>query len=279
MNIRPGLIALLAAAGLLVGCSDGPAPPPVEADAQASLATVNGVRVTEAQLEAFMRLRRQNFADAAARQRSLAEYIDLMLLAREARATGLEDDQTLAEIEVQRVSLLANKALTEFARAETITDEQLQSEYSRQIGVTGGREYLLHHIMVADENSAADILARLQEGVEFDLLAAAAAPELGEGNAGEIGWVNLAQVPASFADPLSLMTRNSYAPRPIRSEYGWHVLYLKDFREFEPPEFEDVKEGIRSTLARQALENHLESLRAAADINRPAAQPAAEPQG
>ena len=214
-----------------------------------------------------MRMRRQNPEDPAARQRSLSEYVDLLLLAKEARDAGLADERTLADIEVQRVSMLANRALTEFAQGETITEEQLQTEYQRQISVTGGQEFLLKHILVGDETSAADILARLQEGVTFDLLVAAAAPELGESNAGEIGWVNLAQVPASFTEPLASLTPGNYAPRPIRSAYGWHVLYMEDSRAFEPPEYESVKEGIRGTLARQVLEEHLASLRQAADIN------------
>lgn len=249
--------ALLLAVG---GCSQDT--PPITGKV---IATVDGQPVTEADLVAFMQVRRQPLDDPQAREAALTELIDLHLLAESARRDGLVDEQTRAQARVQELSLLANKALARFAKGQSVTESDVQTEYDRQIGLTGNREYRIRHLLLSDQMQAINAIERLKQGEPFETL-------LGnptDGNeAGDLGWVNLAQVPASFSSVLRSLEPGQYSPTPIQSEYGWHVVYLDSVRDFDPPPLDSVEEGIRNSLSRSRLEAHLETLRRATTVQR-----------
>lgn len=270
MSSKPlATIALI----VLVAACDRSAPPASPGHQRASpaptgevVAEVGGRSITAAQVAAFARLRGRHELTPEVRDWALAELTDLSLLAAEAAAGGLIDADAEAELEVQRLSLLANRALTELARREPVGEADLNAEYERQVGVTGRHEYRLYHILLPDRALADAVSARLAAGESFASLTESYAEQIGAANAGELGWVNLAQVPAAFAEPIRALEPGAYTPVPIQTEYGWHVVYLADKRAFEPPPLETVKEGIRNTLSRQRVERHLADLRARAGV-------------
>lgn len=61
----------------------------------------------------------------------------------------------------------------------------------------------------------------------------------------------------------------STAAEPVQSSYGWHLLHLEGTRPFEPPPFEQVREGIRRMLIAQASRARVDALKAAARIELP----------
>ncbi len=269
-NRYAGLLGLLL---WVAACDRAPTEPATDqpsaapAEGEQVLTRVGEHAVTAAQVEAFARLRGQRELTPELRQWALQELIDLNLLAADAEARGLIDSSVNAEIDVQRLSLLANRAVAAVARAQPISEEELTAEYERQIAVTGRREYRLRHVLLPDRTQAQQVVARLAGGETFAALLADYAEQIGAANAGDLGWVNLAQVPASFAEPVKALTPGAYTINPIQSEYGWHVVLLVDHRDFEPPAFEAVKDGIRSTLSRQQMERYLASLRERAGVS------------
>lgn len=261
---RTGGLLCAVLAGLILalgGCNQDAAP--VDADA---VALVEGQPVTEAELVAFMQVRRQPVDDPQAREAALTELIDLHLLAESARRDGLIDEQTRAQVRVQELSLLANKALARFAQSQSVSEAEVAAEYQRQVAVTGNSEYRIRHLLLPDQMQAVNAIERLNQGQSFDDLAGNSDDNPGE--SGDLGWVNLAQVPSSFSGVLRSLEPGQFTPTPIQSEYGWHVVYLDSVREFSPPPMESVEEGIRNSLSRARLEAHLEALRSEAQVQR-----------
>lgn len=258
----------LGVAALLVvsGCNRSETPA-AEAPPADVVATVNQRFITATQLEAFMELRRQDPANPAAREAALTELIEMRLLAEEASSSGLADPRALAAAQIQEWSFLANLVLSDVARSQPITAEEIQTEYERQIAVTGGTEYKLRHRLYPNQLLAAEAVGQLARGQPFASLSG----EAGVGEAGsDLGWVNLAQVPAAFTPALKNLRPGQFSPAPIASEYGWHVIFLEETREFAPPPLEQVEEGIRTALSRRRLEEHMAALRQASQITRQA---------
>ena len=239
-----GVAALLA----LGGCSE-PQTPPTETplfDAGAFdgeiVGTVDGTPIPEDLLQAYLRMSGQLEADSATRAAALKELGDLMLLAGRAREDGLLQRQsTQAELAVQRVSWIANQALAYFAETHPVEETEVAAEYERQVERTGLKEFKLKHLLVPSEPAAAALVTRLDAGEPFATIAAEQVEQYGVSAAGEIDWVNLAQVPAAFGPAVAELERGNYTRRPVRSEYGW-------------------------TLARRKIEEDLEALRGAADL-------------
>ncbi len=270
MSNKP--LATIALIVSVTGCGQSAPPAPAGPNPASGgpsgeiVAEVGGRAITAAQVAAFARLRGHLQLTPEVRDWALAELTDLNLLAAEAEAGGLADANLEAEVQVQRLSLLANRAMSAQARLNPVGEADLNAEYERQVGVTGRHEYRLHHILLADRAAADTVIAGLAGGETFKSLVESYAGQIGVANAGDLGWVNLAQVPAAFAEPIKALEPGAYTKTPIQTEYGWHVVYLEQKRAFEPPAFETVKEGIRSTLSRQQVERYLASLRARAGI-------------
>ena len=63
----------------------------------------------------------------------------------------------------------------------------------------------------------------------------------------------------------------------MQTEFGWHVILVEDRRPKDPPSFEQVAPQLTQELQGEAVESHIEGLRAGADIEvMEEAQPAAE---
>ncbi len=234
------------------------------------IARVNSRAITQSQLDAFLEFRRQPLDQPAVRQAALNDLTDMLLLVDETHNNGLLTAQAAAALKVQEWSFLANLALSDMARSEPITEQDIGAEYARQVDLTGATEYKLQHMLVSTEAQALQLIARLGAGESFPQVLA----ELeGSGaSGGDLGWVNLVQVPAGFSPVLKNLSSGEYSLTPISSQYGWHVVLLEDLRPFEPPALDQIEEGIRNSLSRQRLERTMENLRAKAQITR-GAQP------
>jgi peptidyl-prolyl cis-trans isomerase C len=73
---------------------------------------------------------------------------------------------------------------------------------------------------------------------------------------------------------------------PVKTQFGWHVLHLDIVNPYTPPEFDQVKEGIRRNMQMTINRDRLDKLRQEAKIEYPAgmappasAAPPARPAG
>ena len=56
---------------------------------------------------------------------------------------------------------------------------------------------------------------------------------------------------------------------PVQTQFGWHLVKLNDKRQAEAPALESVQDEIAQTLRQQAVQQKVEELTAAAEIERP----------
>jgi peptidyl-prolyl cis-trans isomerase C len=232
-------------------------------------AEVYGQPIAEDLLISYLQVRGLTNPTAEQRQQALDSLVDLFLLEHEARQSGMLQHRAFkARMEVQRLSWIASDILTEFASNNPITDAEVQQAYELEISNRSSLEYRLRHILLPDEQDSIKIIARLQGGESFLSVEAEMAAQVGSSNAGALGWVNLAQVPAGFATVLPTMQAGRFSTMPIATEYGFHVLYLEEVRSFAAPDIESLKAGIQQTLGRRRLEEHMSELRAAAGLGQ-----------
>ncbi len=105
-----------------------------------------------------------------------------------------------------------------------------------------GDEYNISHIMIAlpdgstpDEVEAAvakanDVYQRLQDGLDFASAAISYSQSQEALEGGEVGWRDLNQIPAGFADAVKELQPGQIT-RPIRSPAGLHILKVNDRRD------------------------------------------------
>jgi len=139
-----------------------------------------------------------------------------------------------------RVQLLQEKALKDKA----IKEEDVKKYYEQMKSELNGR-----HILVADEKTAKEAIAKIKGGASFADVAKEYSTDTGSAaKGGELGWFTVGSMVDEFNDAAYALPLNTLS-EPIKSSYGYHVIEITDKRDVKGVgSFKDEEEKIRTTM-------------------------------
>jgi peptidyl-prolyl cis-trans isomerase C len=151
-----------------------------------------------------------------------------------------------------------------------VTDEALQAAYDARFkDAKPATEYNAAHILVADEAKANELKAQLDGGANFAELAKANSTDTGSGaNGGDLGWFGLGMMVKPFEDAVVVAEKGKVVG-PVKSDFGFHLILVKETREAANPTLDDLREELASEIEGKAIEAHVAKLTEAAEITRP----------
>jgi parvulin-like peptidyl-prolyl isomerase len=116
------------------------------------------------------------------------------------------------------------------------------------------------HVLVADEETAREVLRRLRAGEDFAAVARRHSIDGSAARGGEIGEAGRGQLDAAYeAVAFSLPPRR--LSEPVRSRYGWHVIEVLDRRTIDLPPLDDAMERrLRSEIFARKVGEALRAL-------------------
>ena len=134
-------------------------------------------------------------------------------------------------------------------RASIQTEEQIQKYYDEEVYGDINTQHLLVSVNddMSDEDAKAlaeEIIGKLNEGKSFD--------EVKEEYKDSVTYENLkyvalnANLESSFLEALEKLDENSYTKEPVKTSYGYHVIYRTDQK--EKPSLDDVRDSIIEEL-------------------------------
>ena len=150
----------------------------------------------------------------------------------------------------------------------SFTDEELRAEYEAQSANVVRQEYKASHILLETAEQAQSVIAELQAGKSFAAAAAEHSIDPAGENGGDLGWFIGATMDPAFAGALETMAVGDVSKTPVQTEFGFHVINLVDSRDAALPDFNSVKAGLINLATRRALAEHVEELKAAAEITQ-----------
>ena len=189
-----------------------------------------GITITDSQLnQSMQRIARQN-------NMTLSDF-------RKALIADDVDYDKYRET-VRREMTIATLGRQYSQRNATISEAEVD-EFIAQSGDKGSNyEYLLSHILIAlpdaatpdqvnkAQQTADEILSRLDQGEEFDQLANTFSAGDTALQGGDLGWRKKAEIPSLFTTQVLSMQPGDHAG-PIRSASGFHIVHLKQRRDLE----------------------------------------------
>jgi peptidylprolyl isomerase/foldase protein PrsA len=145
-----------------------------------------------------------------------------------------------------------------------ITDEEKQAYFDEN------RDSLIEveasHILVEDEETAEEVLDRLEAGDDFAELASEYSVDpSAEANNGDLGFFGKGDMVPEFEEAAFNMEIDEVS-EPVESTYGYHIILVTDRKD----SYEELEEKIHDTLMRERSRTQEEVLRdllAQADIN------------
>ena len=250
---------------------------------EAVAATVNGTPISKKQLDQIMQQQAgQGMPDNPETRKMVIDNLAMQIIvAQEAEKKGLDKVADVKEqLEMARLSIMANSFVRDYMKTATVTDEALKAEYDKFKATQGGNEYKARHILVGTEAEAKDIIAKISKDPKaFEALAKSKSKDPGsKDKGGDLGWFNPHNMVPEFGNAVAKLEKGKFTTEPVKSQFGYHVIMLDDTRPLAVPTLEEVKAGLTQQLQQQNLKKMLDDMKAKAKIDitaAPASAPAA----
>ncbi|MES2772344.1 MAG: peptidyl-prolyl cis-trans isomerase [Pseudomonadota bacterium] len=240
------------------------------ANKAAAFAKVNGVVITESVANAFIAEQKaQGIPDSPELKNAVREeLIRRELLAQEAKKMGLNKKANIvAQADLARQVIFIRSFVQEYIKSHPISDERLKNDYEKLKTQFSGTEYKTRHILVADEEEAKAIIEELKKGAKLEELAKQKSKDPGsKENGGDLGWNSATNYVKPFGEALTQLEKGKYTETPVKTEFGYHVIFLEDSRPMSAPPFETVKAQLSQRAQQQQVETLVNNLRAKAKV-------------
>lgn len=260
MRIRTGKLALGLVAGLAL--------PAVAQDASTVIATVNGTEITLghiAVLRSQLPEQYRQLPDEMLFPGILDQVIQQTALAQQGESLVTPRDELA--LENDRRAYLASVAL-QSAVTEALSEEAVAAAFAARFAdAAPSTEYNAAHILVATEEEAKDLLAKLTEGADFAELARQHSTDGAAPGGGALGWFGPGMMVKPFEDAVMALEPGAVAG-PVQTQFGWHLVKLNESRQKAAPTLDEVRGELQAELERAAVEARIKAATDAATITR-----------
>ena len=258
-------LALAAAVALPVAAQDEPSVDTV-------VATVNDTEITLGHMlvaRASLPQQYQQLPDDVLFKGILDQLVQQTALADS--FTGELPPRVTLSIENETRSLTAGEAI-EGVMAEDVSDEELQAAYDAQYkDAEPEQEFNASHILVETKEEADAIKVELDGGADFAEVAKEKSTGPSGPGGGSLGWFGPGMMVPAFEEAVAGMEAGSVSD-PVETQFGWHVIKLNETRTGEAPALEDVREELETQVRQTKVQEAIESLTEAAEVDRSAAE-------
>ena len=185
--------------------------------------------------------------------------------------TGELPPRVTLSLENETRSLTAGEAI-EGVMAKPVSDEELQAAYDAQYSDAEPEpEFNASHILVETKEEADAIKTELDGGADFAELAKEKSTGPSGPGGGSLGWFGPGMMVPAFEETVAGMEAGSVS-EPVETQFGWHVIKLNETRTAEAPALEGVREELETQIRQTKVQEAIESLTEAAEVDRSAAE-------
>ncbi len=172
-----------------------------------------------------------------------------------AKKQGLDrDPQVVKQMDQAREQALQAAAIRK-AVAPLVTEEAVKAIYDKDIaGKPAEQEAHAAHILVANEADATKLIADLKKGGDFVALAKANSTDPGAAQGGDLGWFKKGDMLPEFSAAAFALKPGEITDKPVKTQYGWHVVKLEGFRPVAVPAFAEAREEIRQKMIQEDVQ-------------------------
>jgi len=239
------------------------------ADPGKPLAVVNGKEIPALYGELVKREMAQGQPDSTQLDARVRDsLINLELLSRAALDKGLDKDPRLAAaLDIRQKDQLAKAYLEDYVKTHPVTDTEIQAAYDQAKAEPVEPEYRARHILVKTEAEAKKIIADLGKKAKFETLAKKLSKDPGSAqNGGDLDWSDRGAFVKEFSDALAGLKKGEITKKPVKTQFGYHVIRLDDVRQPEMPPLDTVRGEIVKQLQNQRVRAAISAARAGAKI-------------
>ena len=197
--------------------------------------------------------------------RALEVMINSKLALQAATAANVQASQEYQKELAAMQDDLARKVYIDQQLATKVTDAEIKKVYDEYVAnFKSEKEIKAKHILVDTEDLAKEIIEKLnKKSAKFDDLAKQYSKDQAD-----LGYFTAEAMVPEFSDAAFAMKKGTFSQKPVKTEFGYHVILVEDVRDSKPLPFENVAEQIKGTLSQQAVAQVVADLHKNAQIEK-----------
>jgi peptidyl-prolyl cis-trans isomerase C len=151
-----------------------------------------------------------------------------------------------------------------------ISDEKIEARYKELSSKFKPEdEVRARHILVPTEAEANELLKKIKDGADFAKLASEKSKDSGSAKqGGDLGYFPRSAMVKSFAEAAFGMKVGDISDKPVKSDFGYHIIKVEDRRKSSPPPLSEVKEQIRNQVGQDMVSDMIKDMEAKAKVER-----------
>lgn len=231
-------------------------------------ATVDGENITKQDIEMIIQDPRVdlNKIPAEARTQVIDQAINKKLLAKKALKDGIEKDPQYAEA---MSKIKEDLAFQVWQKNEVdklkFTDQDKKDFFEKNKDKFVMPEILeSRHILVKTEAEAKAIIIELDKSAKkedkFAELAKTKSADATAQNGGYLGKVPADKLVPEFTAAAKALAKNTYSKTPVKTEFGYHIIFLKDKTAPKALTYAEVEPKISQILIGNAFSKKIKEL-------------------
>lgn len=159
---------------------------------------------------------------------------------------------------------LARKVYIDQQVEARVTDEEVKKFYDEYVkNFKSVKEIKAKHILVDTEDLAKEIIAKLDKKAKFDDLAREYSKDQPD-----LGYFTEEMMVPEFSSVAFAMEKGTYSKEPVKTEFGYHIIYVEDIRDTKPLELSAIEPQIKGNLAQKAVDDVIADLHKNAQIEK-----------
>ncbi|GMB92323.1 Putative peptidyl-prolyl cis-trans isomerase PpiC [Helicobacter bizzozeronii] len=202
----------------------------------------------------------------------LEQAINNLLIEKEARKEGLEHTEefknSMASYQKQLLVEIWAKHQAESIGREQIPESELKKYYNENKAQFIQQEAHARHILLKTAADAKRVISELNKvpknkvEQEFISIANKESNDPNTKNAkngGDLGKFQKNQMAPEFSNAVFALRPGSYTRTPVKTEFGYHVIYLISKNEPKTPTYEQAKQTIIGILKEHEFQEHVKA--------------------
>jgi len=240
----------------------------VSVNAADVVATVGKVAVTKSDIDSMLKNQGISFDKIDKRQqaRLVKKLIERELLFDAAQKAGIEKDEDyLKTLENTKKDLAIRIWMDKVYARTLISDSEANKYYQENKDMFKVPEQVhARHILVKSEKDANEIINQLKDlkgdklKEKFIELAKSKSVGPSGSKGGDLGYFGKGQMVKPFQDAAFALKKGEITTKPVKTQFGYHIIYLEDKKPAGIAPFEKVKKSIMAKMRQEAFKKAID---------------------
>jgi parvulin-like peptidyl-prolyl isomerase len=241
------------------------------------LAVVGGEEITKTQINNLLAAQKLDYDKLPPQyqQKILEQIITEGLLIKKAQDSGVSKTKLYKdELKKLEKQLALRVFLKQKIDSFKISNSDIKNFYNknRDLMFKQKEQVKARHILVKTEAEAKDIISQLksisQNKLQDKFIELAKKYSNGPTgkNGGELGWFSKDKMIPEFSKVAFSLNKGAFSFQPVKTRFGWHVIYVEDKKSGGYIPFDKIKEQIKQLLKKQKLGEYIKELKDKAHI-------------